>query len=108
MPSKKTALSKVLSYSDSAVRSMAPVTMTCMTTKQKFEVENPKVVVLANGRYAYRCDVPWEGKNGKKLTAFKFCSHEAYEAYVASGEAEEPAETLAGETLAETLAETLG
>ena len=50
MPSTKMALSKVLSYSDSAVRSMAPVTMTCMTTKQKFEIENPKVVVLANGR----------------------------------------------------------
>ena len=55
--------------------------MTCMTTKQKFEVEEPEVVVLANGRYAYRCKCPWQGKNGKVLYAFKFCSHEAYELY---------------------------
>lgn len=55
--------------------------MTCMTTKQKFEVENPPVVVLANGRYAYRVKCPWEGKNGKELYAFKFCSAAAYQAY---------------------------
>ncbi len=55
--------------------------MTCMTTKQKFEVENPPVVVLSNGRYAYRVKCPWEGKNGKELHAFKFCSAEAYARY---------------------------
>ena len=55
-----------------------------MTTKQKFEVENPEVVVLANGRYAYRCPCPWEGKNGKSLTAFKFCSANAYDQYIQS------------------------
>ncbi len=52
--------------------------MTCMTTKQKFEVDKPNVVVLANGRYAYKVECPWEGKNGKKLVAFKFCSRGAY------------------------------
>ena len=54
------------------------VTMTCMTTKQKFDVEDPPVIMLANGRYAYRVKCPWEGKNGKELFAFKFCSAEAY------------------------------
>lgn len=57
------------------------VTMTCMTTKQKFEVEDPPVVMLANGRYAYRVRCPWDGKNGKELFAFKFCSAAAYKAY---------------------------
>ena len=33
------------------------VTMTCMTTKQKFDVENPTVVVLSNGRYAYKVEL---------------------------------------------------
>ena len=55
--------------------------MMCLTTKQKFEVENPTVIVLANGRYAYREKCPWEGKNGKALYAFKFCSQEAYLKY---------------------------
>ncbi len=58
--------------------------MTCMTTKQKFDVVNPPVVVLANGRYAYRVKCPWEGKNGRELYAFKFCSAAAYQAYRAS------------------------
>ena len=58
--------------------------MTCMTTKQKFEVENPTVVVLKNGRYAYRVECPWEGKNGKVLHAFKFCSLEAHKRYIAA------------------------
>lgn len=49
-----------------------------MTTKQKFDVEDPPVVVLSNGRYAYKVKCPWEGKNGKELHAFKFCSAEAY------------------------------
>jgi len=53
---------------------MAPVEMTCMTTKQKFTVEDPDVRVLQNGRYAHRVKCPWEGKNGKELYAFKFCS----------------------------------
>ena len=60
--------------------------MTCMTTKQKFEVEDPPVTVLANGRYAYRVKCPWEGKNGKELFAFKFCSATAYNDYMASQE----------------------
>ena len=51
-----------------------PVTMTCMTTKKKFDVVSPEVVVLKNGRYAFRAVCPWEGKNGKALVAFKFCS----------------------------------
>ena len=63
--------------------------MTCMTTKQKFEVEEPTVVVLANGRYAFRCKCPWEGKNGKELYAFKFCSAADYEAYLARTEKSE-------------------
>jgi hypothetical protein len=52
-----------------------------MTTKQKFDVEDPEVIVLRNGRYAYRCECPWEGKGGKKLCAFKFASAAAYQAY---------------------------
>ena len=69
---------------------MDKVTMTCMTTKQKFEVEpeDAPVVVLSNGRFAYRVKCPWEGKNGKELYAFKFCSAAAYEAYTASQESE--------------------
>jgi hypothetical protein len=60
---------------------MPIVTMTCMTTKQKFDVEDPEVIVLRNGRYAYRCPCPWEGKHGKQLFAFKFASAAAYTAY---------------------------
>ena len=63
---------------------MEKVTMTCMTTKQKFEIENPPVVVLANGRYAYRVKCPWEGKNGKELFAFKFCSAAAHARFLES------------------------
>lgn len=65
---------------------MAPVEMTCMTTKQKFTVEDPDVRVLQNGRYAYRVKCPWEGKNGKELYAFKFCSAEAYRNFCARTE----------------------
>jgi hypothetical protein len=60
---------------------MTVVTMTCMTTKQKFEVEDPEVVVLANGRFAYRAECPWTGKGEKTLTAYKFCSRADHEAY---------------------------
>lgn len=63
---------------------MEKVTMTCMTTKQKFEVDEAPVVVLANGRYAYRVKCPWEGKNGKELYAFKFCSAAAHAKFAAS------------------------
>ncbi len=68
--------------------------MTCMTTKQKFEVENPPVVVLSNGRYAFRVPCPWEGKNGKELYAYKFCSADAHSKYVESQKTtdEEPEE----------------
>lgn len=61
---------------DSVVK---PVTMMCLTTKKKFDVLEPEVCVLRNGRYAFRAPCPWEGKNGKKLTAFKFCSALDYE-----------------------------
>ena len=57
------------------------VQMMCMTTKQKFEVENPPVIKLQNGRYAYRAECPWKGKNDRTLVAFKFCSEEAYNTY---------------------------
>jgi len=63
--------------------------MTCMTTKQKFDVENPPVTVLKNGRFAYRVKCPWEGKNGKELYAFKFCSSEAYQNFIKSQPTEE-------------------
>jgi hypothetical protein len=55
--------------------------MTCMTTKRKFEVEEPDVIVLKNGRYAYKVKCPWQGKNEKDLYAFKFCSAANYEAF---------------------------
>lgn len=77
------------------------VSMTCMTTKKKFDVENPTVVVLANGRYAFRCTCPWEGKNGKKLVAFKFCSaedHREYEKREHTSESEHTPETLEAES----------
>lgn len=60
---------------------MTKVEFTCMTTKKKFDVDDPEVVVLANGRYAYRADCPWPGKNGKALVAYKFCSREAYSTF---------------------------
>ena len=58
--------------------------MTCMTTKKKFDVEDPEVVVLKNGRFAFRVKCPWEGKNGKELYAFKFASATDYERYMES------------------------
>ena len=75
------------------------VTMTCMSTKKKFEVENPTVVVLANGRFAYREKCPWQGKNGKELFAFKFCSSEAYENYKKSEQESEHGEESEHEEL---------
>lgn len=63
---------------------MPSTTMTCMTTKKKFDVENPEVVVLANGRYAFKVMCPWEGKNGKVLHAFKFCGKKDYEEFLNS------------------------
>ena len=59
------------------------VTMTCMTTKKKFDVVDPDVIVLKNNRFAYRALCPWPGKDGKELIAFKFCSRGAYEAFKA-------------------------
>lgn len=59
------------------------VTMTCMTTKKKFDVEDPTVIVLNNGRYAYRVRCPWDGKDGKELYAWKFCSKAAWKEYEA-------------------------
>ena len=57
-----------------------------MTTKRSFEVDDPPVIQLKNGRYAYRVECPWEGKNGKRLVAFKFCSLAAYNAWTAKSE----------------------
>lgn len=65
------------------------VVMTCMTTKNKFDVQNPTVVVLSNGRFAYKEKCPWVGKNEKELYAFKFCSAAAYQRYVARTNSEE-------------------
>ena len=60
------------------------VEFTCMTTKKKFEVNDPDVVVLKNGRFAYRAECPWEGKNGRSLVAMKFCSTVDHERFVES------------------------
>ena len=60
------------------------VRMKCMTTKIDFDVEfedGLQVATLRNGRWAYRCPVPWKGKNGKDQTAFKFCGKKALEEY---------------------------
>ena len=78
----------------------ARVTMTCMTTKQKFDVERPEVVVLNNGRYAYKADCPWKHpKTGMHLKAFKFCSTAAYKEYhervISKKEQEDEAATAA-------------
>ena len=62
--------------------------MTCMTTKRKFEATNPYVAVLKNGRYAYRVECPWQGKNGKTLYAFKFCGQDAYTRFLEREEKE--------------------
>ena len=60
------------------------VTLYCMTTKKKFDVENPEVVVLKNGRFAYRAMCPSKGKDGKDLFAYKFCSSEDHKRYTDS------------------------
>jgi hypothetical protein len=57
------------------------VEMTCMTTKKKFEVDGPEVVVLRNGKYCYKALCPWKGKNGRLLHAYKFASKAAWEEY---------------------------
>lgn len=54
------------------------VTMTCMTTKKKFECETPNVILLKNKRYAYKVLCPWKRDDGKELWAFKFASEKAY------------------------------
>ena len=61
-----------------------PVTLYCMTTKKKFDVENPEVIVLKNGRFAYRAMCPSKGKDGKDLYAFKFCSSQDHKRYTDS------------------------
>jgi hypothetical protein len=70
---------------------MVSVTLTCMTKKEKFDVEDPDVVVLKNGRFAYKALCPWMGKENQTLYAFKFCSraaHDEYEARVKAAEEE--------------------
>ena len=74
------------------------VVMTCMTTKNKFDVQNPTVVVLSNGRFAYKEKCPWVGKNEKELYAFKFCSAAAYQRYVARTNSEDSEEATGNET----------
>lgn len=64
-----------------------------MTTKKKFEVVNPEVTVLRNGRYAFKAQCPWEGKNGKILTAFKFCSGEDFRKHQDRNRPESPSES---------------
>lgn len=65
------------------------VTMTCMTTKQKFEATDPEVVQLRNGRFAYCVECPWKGKNERVLTAYKFCSARDFEQYMSRVSGEE-------------------
>jgi len=77
---------------------MPAVTFTCLTTKKTFEVEDPPVVQLANGRYAYKVPCPWTGKNGRALTAFKFAPKTAWDEQAArqvqvEEKAEEPQPT---------------
>ena len=60
------------------------VTMMCLTKKQKFEVENPEVLELKNGRHAYRAMCPWKGKQSKDLFAWKFCNRADFDRYEAS------------------------
>ena len=57
------------------------VLMMCLTTKNTFEVETPEVIVLKNGRYAFKAPCPWKHASGKTLYAFKFASKKAYEEY---------------------------
>ena len=72
------------------------ITMTCMTTKMKFDVVDPEVVVLRNGRYAFKAECPWAGKNGKKLAAFKFCSAQNYKDYESKKASTSQSEHLEG------------
>ena len=69
--------------------------MTCMTTKQKFEVESPNVVVLKNGRFAFKERCPWDGKDGKVLYAWKFCSRKCYEDSLKSADEKDGTEAKA-------------
>jgi hypothetical protein len=57
-----------------------------MTTKKKFEIESPEVVVLRNGRFAFKADCPWNGKGGKPLVAYKFCSAQDWKEYCGPSE----------------------
>ena len=52
--------------------------MSCLTTKKKFDAVNPEVVVLSNGRHAYRAQCPWKGKNDRTLYAYKFTNAAAH------------------------------
>ena len=67
------------------------VLMMCLTTKKTFEVADPEVIVLKNGRFAFRAQCPWKHDTGKLLYAFKFASKKAYQDFAAksSGESEQ-------------------
>jgi len=74
--------------------------MTCMSMKKNFDVVDPPVTVLANGRYAYRVMCPWKRKDGADLYAFKFCSTAAHQEYLKRMEAS--ADGNSGEQVEET------
>jgi hypothetical protein len=76
---------------------MVSVTMTCMTKKEKFEVEDPEVVVLSNGRFAFKAECPWLGKRNQTLTAYKFCSRSDYESYLKKNSASQTSEGISEE-----------
>lgn len=48
------------------------VTMKCMVTKKTFEVTNPEVIELKNGRHAYCVEAPWPRANGEPIKCYKF------------------------------------
>jgi len=68
--------------------------MLCLTTKKKFQVDDPPVIVLRNGRFAYKCPCPWKGKHDKDLYAFKFCSKIAYAEFVKRNESSDSEDTV--------------
>ncbi len=55
------------------------VRMYCLSRKLKFDVVDPDIVKMANGRPQYRTTCPWmHAKSGRSLVACKFASTEAY------------------------------
>lgn len=52
---------------------------TCMSRKLKFDLPDPEISKMMNGRYYMRVPCPWLAKDGRPLTACKFASRAAYE-----------------------------